>query len=71
MKLSDIMSYADLSAYTEVAMVLFIGVFIAVTIRTFLPSRRAELDAAAHLPLDHDDVRTPYSAHHTPGSADA
>jgi hypothetical protein len=35
-KLSDIMSYADLSNYAEIALVLFLGVFIAITIRTFL-----------------------------------
>jgi cbb3-type cytochrome oxidase subunit 3 len=59
MKLSDIMSYAKLSVYTEVALVLFLGVFIAITIRTFLPSRRTELDAAARLPLEDDTVLTP------------
>jgi cbb3-type cytochrome oxidase subunit 3 len=45
--------------YTEVALVLFLGVFIAITIRTFLPSRRRELDAAARLPLEDDTVLTP------------
>ena len=59
MKLSDIMSYAQLSVYTEVALVLFLGVFIAITIRTFLPTRRRELDAAARLPLEDDTVLTP------------
>jgi cbb3-type cytochrome oxidase subunit 3 len=62
MKLSDIMSYAQLSFYTEVALVLFLGVFIAITIRTFLPSRRAELEAASRLPLDDDMVHTPRTA---------
>lgn len=59
MKLSDIMSYAQLSHYTEVALVLFLGVFIAVSIRTFMPSRQRELDAAARLPLEDDVVLTP------------
>lgn len=59
MKLSDIMSYAQLSAYTEVALVLFLGVFIAITVRTFLPSRRQELEAASRLPLEDDHVVTP------------
>lgn len=62
MKLSDIMSYAQLSFYTEVALVLFLGVFIAVAIRTFMPSRRHELDAAARLPLEDDVVLTPRTA---------
>jgi cbb3-type cytochrome oxidase subunit 3 len=58
-KLSDIMSYADLSNYAEIALVLFLGVFIAITIRTFLPSRRRELYEASLLPLEEDRVITP------------
>ena len=52
MKLSDIMGNAGLSAYAEVALVLFLGVFIAIVIRTFAPSRRRELDEASMIPLD-------------------
>ena len=59
MTLSDIMSYAQLSHYTEVALVLFLGVFLAITIRTFIPSRNRELDAASRLPLDDEVVLTP------------
>ncbi len=56
MKLSDIMSHAGLAMYAQVALVLFFGVFIAVAIRTYAPSRRGVLDDAALLPLD--DGRT-------------
>lgn len=59
MKLSDIMSHAGLSSYAEVALVLFLGVFIAITIRTFLPSRSRELYEASLLPLEDDRVITP------------
>lgn len=52
MKLSDIMSHAGLSFYTQVALVLFLTVFFAVAIRTFLPSRRQELDDAARIPFN-------------------
>lgn len=52
MKLSDIMSHAGLSFYAQVALLIFLTVFIAITIRTFLPSRRNELREAALLPLD-------------------
>jgi cbb3-type cytochrome oxidase subunit 3 len=45
--------------YTEVALALFLGVFIAIAIHTFLPSRRRELDAASRIPLEDDVVRTP------------
>lgn len=62
MKLSDIMSHAQLSFYTQVALVIFLTVFIAIAIRTFLPSRRAELDAASRLPLEDDRVLTPRTA---------
>ncbi len=59
MKLSDIMSYADLSRYAEIALVLFLGVFIAITIHTFWPSRSKELREASLLPLQDDQVITP------------
>lgn len=52
MKLSDIMSHAGLSSYAQVALVIFLTVFIAIVIRTFWPSRNAELQEAALLPLD-------------------
>jgi cbb3-type cytochrome oxidase subunit 3 len=55
MKLSDIMGNAGLSMYAQVALVLFLGVFIAITIRTFAPSRRRELDEAAMIPLNEED----------------
>ena len=64
MKLSDIMSYADLSNYAEIALVLFLGVFVAITSRTFLPSRSRELHEASLLPLEEDRVITP---RHTEG----
>jgi cbb3-type cytochrome oxidase subunit 3 len=52
MKLSDIMGNAGLSMYAQVALVIFLAVFIAVTIRTWAPSRRREMDEAAMLPLN-------------------
>lgn len=58
MKLSDIMSAAGLSMYAQIALVLFLAVFLAITIRTFAPSRSREMDAASRIPLD-DDVITP------------
>ena len=52
MKLSDIMSHAGLSLYAQIALVIFLAVFVAIVIRTFLPSRSKELREAALLPLD-------------------
>ncbi len=57
MKLSDIMSGAGLSFYADVALVLFFAVFVAVVIRTWAPSRRAELQEASMLPLN-DELPT-------------
>ncbi len=52
MKLSDIMGNAGLSMYAQVALILFLAVFIAVIIRTWAPSRRREMQEAAMLPLN-------------------
>lgn len=52
MKLSDIMSGAGLSNYAEIALVIFLAVFIGMAIRTFAPSRNREMKEASMLPLD-------------------
>lgn len=52
MKLSDIMGNAGLSMYAQIALIMFLAVFIAVTIRTWAPSRKREMDEAAMLPLN-------------------
>ena len=56
MKLSDVMSAATgLSAYAEVALVIFMGVFLGVILDLFFSGRRNE--ALQLLPLQ-DDART-------------
>ena len=52
MKLSDIMSSMQLSGYAEVAMLLFMGAFIAVSISLFANRDSAEWERCRHLPLD-------------------
>lgn len=52
MKLSDIMGNAGLSMYAQVALLIFLAVFIAIVIRTWAPSRRRELQDAAMIPLN-------------------
>ncbi|MHB1311915.1 MAG: cbb3-type cytochrome oxidase subunit 3 [Gemmatimonadaceae bacterium] len=59
MKLSDIMSAAGLSAYAEIAMILFIVAFVAIVINTFAPSRQKTYDAASRMPLDDEHPQTP------------
>ncbi len=54
MKLSDIMGYADLSRYAEVALVIFLVVFVLNAARLWLPSQQAALQEAARLPLNDD-----------------
>ena len=64
MKLSDIMGYADLAIYAEVAMVIFLLVFLTAAIRLWLPSRQQALRDAARLPLDDtDEVFAQNNAH--------
>lgn len=57
MRMSDIVGSLDLSVYTQVALVLFVGVFAAVLARTFSRRHRDEMTRAASLPLA-DDTRT-------------
>jgi cbb3-type cytochrome oxidase subunit 3 len=52
MRLSDIMSQSGFAIYAEIALVLFLAVFVAVVVRIFWPARKAELDRASRLPLD-------------------
>lgn len=59
MKLSDIVGHAGLAIYTEVALVLFLLVFVGVVWRTWRPSRRAELEAQRQLPLEPDTPAPP------------
>ena len=59
MKLSDIMSNSGLSIYAEIALVLFLAAFVFIVIRTYLPSRKKELDAIARIPLEEAPIVPP------------
>lgn len=54
MKLSDIMGHAGLSAYAEVALILFFAAFLAILVRTLRWTDRTELDRVSRLPLEDD-----------------
>ena len=54
MSLTDIVSSANLTVFPKLALVLFIGVFIAVSIRTLLNRDPRGVARAAALPLEHD-----------------
>ena len=51
MKLSDIMGNSGLALYAEIALVLFLVVFVAIVIRIFA-TRRSDMDRHARLPLE-------------------
>lgn len=53
MKLSDIMSYANLSSYAETALIIFLAVYGAVALVTLFRRDRQQLEQAAAMPL-HD-----------------
>ena len=59
MRMSDIVSGLGLAVYPIIAMLMFIAVFAGAMIRVFARGRRAEMDAAANLPLADDTARPP------------
>ncbi len=52
MALSDIMSNAGLAIYAEIALVIFMMVFIGVVARVLAPSRRRHWEETGRLPLN-------------------
>ncbi len=52
MKLSDIMSHAGLAIYAEIALLIFLAVWVVVALRTFAPGRRRAHEEARMLPFD-------------------
>lgn len=51
MRLSDIMSHADLATFPEVALVLFLGIFAIVVVRLYLRRGSTSLQQYADMPL--------------------
>lgn len=58
MKLSDIMSAADLAIYAEVGLVLFLAAFLAVVVRVLWPGRDDAYDKAVMIPLSDEPVES-------------
>ncbi len=54
MSLTDLMSSMKLTVWPEVALVIFLGAFFAIAMRTFGARHRAEQDEAGLLPLQDD-----------------
>lgn len=59
MRLSDIMGHAGLSAYAEVALVIFLVAFLLIAVSVFAPGRKKEFDAASRMPLDDVHPQSP------------
>ena len=61
MKLSDVMSAMVLSTYAEIALVIFLAVFIGVVLQLLSHRNKAIYERLRHLPLDDDstDPQTP------------
>jgi len=57
--LRDVISSMDLAVYPMIAMVLFMGVFIAISLRTLRRSKNREHRHAAELPLRDDTPGIP------------
>jgi cbb3-type cytochrome oxidase subunit 3 len=56
--IADVVSASGLAGYAEVALVIFVLVFIAVGVRA-LATNRAALERAANLPFDDDPAPRP------------
>lgn len=54
MHLSDIMAHAGLALYAEIALVLFLLVFVVVVVRIFR-ARKSDVERHARLPLEDDE----------------
>ena len=54
MRLADVMSHAGLAGYAVIAMILFLGAFVAIVVRVAKRSAGAEFEEARRLPLDDD-----------------
>ncbi len=54
MRLSEMIAHLSPSQFTEIAMVLFLAVFVAVSVRALRKNQRQIHDHAAELPLADD-----------------
>ncbi len=52
MRLSDIMGAADLSAFAEVSLVIFVTVFLAIAVRVLWPGQKKHFERLGKMPLD-------------------
>ena len=58
MKLSDVMSAADLAIYAEVGLVLFLAAFVGVVVRVLWPGHDDDFDQALMIPFTEKPARS-------------
>lgn len=63
MRLSDIMGNSGLALFAEIALILFVVVFVAIVIRIFT-ARRSDMDRNARLPLEDGERPAKEKNHH-------
>lgn len=54
----EFVSGMDITVWSEVSMVLFLGVFMLILARTVLHGDQAEMDRASHMPIADDEPGT-------------
>lgn len=64
MRMTEIVSFLDLSVYPSIALIFFLAAFIAILWKTLSKSQQ-ETDAAANIPLDDDVIFTPRASINT------
>lgn len=60
--LRQVLTEVDLTFYPKIALLIFLGVFLAISWRVWTLSRRMDVDAVARMPLDDDAVSNPRTA---------
>jgi len=68
--LGDIIGNMDLTTFPKVALVIFMGVFAAVTFRAITLGRRLDIDRAARLALEEDEREGPCGLEQGPETRD-
>ena len=61
MRMTEIVSFLDLSIYPSIALIFFLAAFIAV-VWNVMSKTKQEIEAAANIPLDDDVIFTPRSS---------
>lgn len=54
MRLSDVVSGADLSTWPQIALVIFFAAFVAIVVYLFLVRRKGSFEEQRNLPLEGD-----------------